>query len=425
MSGSVDTTNGSAASPESALQPWRGEVRHIARQPILDLNGNAHGYELLFQMPTDGPIIENEIEASRTILDDMVLFGLDKLAGGLPAFVSCTAEAITEQLVAVLPPALTVLEISQRVPVTPKFLTTCRELAKLGFRFALVDCIHDSALHPLMDLVKYVRVDFSRLDPLGHERLHRRLEGTAVAMIASKVHTQTAYKEAREEGFTLFQGYYFCHPELVHSTKVPANRAAHIEILRQLFQNPLNLKTLSPLVMRDAALVYRLLRLVNSPAYAIRQAVNSVEAAIVILGENTFRRIATLAIQCELNADQPPEILTMALVRARFCELGSRLAKLDPNEQYLLGMLSLLPAMLRLSMETIVAELPLRQEIRNALLGSNTRERSLLSWIEAHERNMLAEGYKVSQAFGLNEASLDQFYIDALMWNPSRNGVAV
>lgn len=421
MPGPAELSN-SVDRSESVLQPVWGEMRSIARQPILDLRGHVHGYELLFQIPPGADALENEAEAARTVLDNVVLFGIEKLTVGLPAFVNCSTEAIVEQLVTVLPSASTVIEIPQKLPISPELATACRELSRSGFRFALVDYVWDSGSHPLMDIIHYLKVDFSRFDSLDHEQLCQRLRGTQVALVASNVHTQDAYNEACAEGFSLFQGFYFCHPELIRGSKVPANRAAQIEILRQLFRDPLDLKTLCPLVMRDASLVYRLLRLVNSPVCAIRQPVNSVEAAILILGETTFRRVATLAIQCEINAAQPPEILNMALVRARFCELAARSANLDKNEQYLLGMLSLLPAMLRVSMETLAAELPMRQEIRDALLGANTRERCLLSWIEAHERNMISAGYDVSQRYGLNEASLDQYYVDALMWSPGGFG---
>jgi len=77
------------------------------------------------------------------------------------------------------------------------------------------------------------------------------------------------------------------------------------------------------LVKRDASLTYRLLRLVNSPMCAMRQEVKSIQSALLAVGEDTFRRIATLAITSELSGSQPAEILRMAFVRGRFCELAA------------------------------------------------------------------------------------------------------
>ena len=112
----VDSMEG----PVAALQESAGEVRYTARQPVLDVNQCVHGYELRLQMDTEEVSGGNDMDATRTILDDAVLFGIDRLSSGLPAFVRCSADALTDQMVSVLPPALTVLEVSARLEVTPQ-----------------------------------------------------------------------------------------------------------------------------------------------------------------------------------------------------------------------------------------------------------------------------------------------------------------
>ena len=106
----------------------------------------------------------------------------------------------------------------------------------------------------------------------------------------------------------------------------------------------------------------------------------------------------------------------MAFVRGRFCELGAALCPLDPTEQYLLGMLSLLSAMLRIPMDRLASELPFRSEIREAILGAAVKERCLLAWIESHERNKIAESQTLAFTFGLDQRQLTKIYADALIW---------
>jgi EAL and modified HD-GYP domain-containing signal transduction protein len=294
-----------------------------------------------------------------------------------------------------------------------------------------MDYVGDDLPHPLLKLMDYVKVDLNRLNKAGRQRLREQLKGTRVAIMAEKVDTQEDYRNACAEGCTFFQGLYFCYPELIKNAKIPSNRVFHFEILRLLQDDFLDLKKLCPVIKRDASLVLRLLRLVNSPICAIRHEVTSIELAIIVLGELTFRRIANLAILREINGDQPAEILHMALVRARFCELAAGLGKvrptgkdgaataraLDPSEQYLLGMFSLLPAMLRCPMETLAKDLPLRPEIRQALLGADNEERCLLTWIESHERNQTSQCSTIADAYGMNEQKLLQFYVDAVVWD--------
>ena len=71
-----------------------GEVHYVSRQPILDVRGRLHGYDLLFREFRETVFRGDRELASRTILDDSVLFGLERYTSGLPAFVECTAETL-------------------------------------------------------------------------------------------------------------------------------------------------------------------------------------------------------------------------------------------------------------------------------------------------------------------------------------------
>jgi len=302
----------------AAPQRVAGEVRYVARQPILNLQGRVHAYELLFRNAPETVLYRDGDTAARTMLDNAVIFGLEMFTNGLPAFVSCTMEALTEQLVHVLAPRLTVLAIPSSLEQNPALVDACRELKDQGFRIALDDFNTRTSLKPLIVLADYIRVDYTRLNPVERQQL-RRLHSTSIAMVAKKVDTQEQYREACLEGFTLFQGNYFCHPVLLKKHKVPASRLFHFEIVKLLHHEPIDVRKVSQLVMRDASLTFRLLRLVNSPVCAIQQEVRSIEAAILVIGEDTFRRMVSLAVLSELNSDRPPEILQMALLRARFC----------------------------------------------------------------------------------------------------------
>jgi len=391
-------------------------MRYVARQPILDLHGKVHGYELLFR---DGPraMFRGDGDlATRTMIDNTLLFGLGRLSGNLPAFLNCTEEALTGRLVHVLPAGMTVLEILETLDPSPALISACQHLKACGFRLALDDFTWKPGIEPLVEIADYIKVDFAISDEQNRRELLRRLSGVTVALVAEKVETQEEYQKARDEGFTLMQGYYFCRPVLMKNYKVPANRLQHVEILRMLQDETMDLHELTGLVKRDTCLTYRLLRLVNSPMSAMRQEVQSVQAALIAVGEENFRRLATLAITSEMNAGQPMELLRMAFVRGRFCELASVFCNLHPTEQYLLGLLSLLPAMLRVPMNNLTPLLPLRDGIRRALEGEKLPERALLCWLEGHERADWSTCDIVTEKQGLNAGDLLVCYEEALHW---------
>ena len=398
------------------VQPGKSEeVRYVACQPILDLQGHVHAYDLLFRN-TPGALVRRDCDvAVETMLDNELLFGLERLSNGLPAFVSCSGEALTDDLVLVLAPSLTVLAVPAALEPAPRLVDACRALKARGFRLALDGFCWRENLSVLLDRADYVRLDFRQLGAAERQQLVQR-GPDSIAMVAQRVETDEDYLKARALGFTLFQGDYLCHPVLLKKKKIPANRLYHFEIVRELYRDPLDVRKVSNLVRSDAALMYRLLRLANSPIYGLYQEVRSIETAIRMLGEDAFRRVVSVAVLSELNAGRPGEILQMGLLRGRFCELAAQSFRLDPNEQYILGMFSLLPAMLCVPMEEIVPNLPFRPEIRRALSGIANPERSPLGWLEFHERCDWEACDRIVSACGANGGQLALSYEEALIW---------
>jgi EAL and modified HD-GYP domain-containing signal transduction protein len=355
-------------------------------------------------------------QATRTMLDNTVIFGLEELSRGLSAFVKCTADALTEEWVRVLPPRMTVLEVSCGAEATPSFLGACRKLKALGFRLAVEDFAGRPESLPLVELADYVKVDFQKVASVERQNLLLGLEKYPVIPVAGNVETQTEYGQSCREGFELFQGYYFCRPEALEGRKITGNHLVHLEIMEVLQNEPVDLQRLNELVMCDASLTYRLLRLVNSPVCAMRQEVTSIQSALMLVGDATFRRIAMLAIASDFNTGQPAEVLRMAFERARFCELAAGLCGLVSCEQYLVGMISLFPAMLRILMEDLVKMLPLRTTARDALLGRDTPEGILLHWIVCQEHGNWTMCDDIVRASGMDHEQVMHCHAEAVAW---------
>lgn len=412
----MSALSGSSAISEAGSPDPTECLRYVARQPIMDMQGHVHGYELLFRSGPEAIFRGDGDLATRTMLDNTVLFGLERLTGGLPAFFNCTRESLTQGLVDVLPTSMAVLEILETIEPTEDLVASCRKLKEAGFRLALDDFVWRPEFRPLVEIADYIKVDFLATRAAARRELLAMIDRFHGALIAEKVETQEDFKLACEEGFSLFQGYYFCRPTLLKSNRIPSNRLSQIAILQLLHSVNIDLHELANRVKQDASLTYRLLRLVNSPLYRIRQEIRSIDTALLVVGEDAFRRIALLAITSELSASQPLELLRMAFIRGRFCESGARRLALDPTEQYLLGLLSLIPAMLRTPMRALTPSLPFRQEVRNALEGELNLERSLLQWIERHENGDWQACDQLAATFGLEREILLGNYSEAVTW---------
>lgn len=396
-------------------------LAYLARQPILDGQGAVFGYELHFHEVADAPVradaeasADGLAEDSRGVLDALALYGIERFTGSAWGFVPCSLDVLATDLFEGLPPSQTVIEIPRCDSIPPSLTRKCFRLREIGFRLSLSDYQPGDSRQSLLPLAHFVKVRIETFDSPSWSTLCTHVNRAGACLIADEIHSHEAYRKARTSKAKYFQGFYFCSPELLPNGATPAYHGHHLQLLHELFKDPLDLKTLCPLVGRDPSLVYRVLRFVNSPMCAVRNPVTSMESAILILGDATFRRIATLAIQCTLSQGRWPELPRMAQIRARFCAQAAGMCGLATDEMYLLGMLSLLPAMLQVPMQNILPNLPLRREICQALAGAPVRERLLLAWIEALEANDIAECEEIAAKRSLDKNKLAQLYLDAV-----------
>ncbi len=390
--------------------------RSLARQPILDAKGRVVAYELLFRTGVasefDGP---GEL-ASQTMVDNMLMYGLGKLTAGLPAFINCTAETLSSSYLGLLPPSLTVLEVLETVRPTREVISDCVGLRRKGFRIALDDFIDSRSLGPLIEIADFIKIIFRSTSFAQRRELISTLNTFKGTYLAEKVETLEEYATAKEEGFDLFQGFYFFKPALLRRRSVPPNRLVHLHLLRTMQAEPLDLIEIAGIVKSEPSLAYRLLRFVNSAGFSMRPGMTSIKNALLAVGDDQFRRMATLAVAVELNSGSSPEILRVALIRARFCELVAPLLNLKSTEQYLLGLFSLLDAMFQMTMENAIAPLSLAEPIREALLGAECDLRSPLTWLESHERGDFAQCDEFALSRGFEGSLFEKCLATAILW---------
>ena len=388
----------------------------VVRQAILDRRGRVHAYELRFR----GDRVLDGADANNDLLEVIANFGLEKsselkkLTGKLTAFVRCSMELLSERLAQVLPASLTILEIVPSQEVSPELVDSCREMKALGFRFALGEFSIKAQTRALVKLADYVKVDFARTPPEARLELLNALRDKGITIVAKGINSQLDYRKAREEGFTLFQGLYFCEPR-GGPKKPPAARKP--DVAAQYFEVPATESHghAQGESTGDARrpLTYQLLRLVNSPLWGMRQNVASIEVALVAVGRE-FVSPHRHAGHCrEFNGDQPAELLCMAILRGRICEVMASKRGLDPFGQFCWGCLSLLPAMQGQPMSEVIPTLPLGAEILEALLGKRMPRARGAGLAGKFRARRLGSLRCRGQGRWLDQAELSNVYMDA------------
>lgn len=392
----------------------------IARQPIFDRVQRVFGYELLFRSGFENYFTGEGDSATRQTLDTAIFQGLDALTHGTKAFLNCTRDSLTNGLVTVLPPASTVLEILETVEVDDEVLAACSELKKLGFQIALDDFVPGTSCDRLIGLADYIKLDFRANAPeeLAAIQRHLRRSGVRMALLAEKVETADEFERAKAAGYHYFQGYFFAQPKVLAVREIPGDRLLYLRLLSAVSKDPSDTREIEQLVMANAAICYRLLRLVNSAGFGVRGQVTSIRRALLLVGDDGFRKLVTVAAAAcfAKETGHATELTTLCLQRARFCELLAPLVGQPPAEQYLIGMLSVIDAMLGLPMEHILSVLSLRPPADEVLLGRASPIDVPLRLVECYERGDWKACSTIGSKHGLKAPRLKDLYLESLLW---------
>jgi EAL and modified HD-GYP domain-containing signal transduction protein len=395
------------------------EGAYVARQPILDVSGQVFGYELLYRAGADALSCQdpNDVAAARASSDAVLTLGLDTLTAGRKAFMNVTRHMLLNDLVTVLAPETIVVEVLEDVGVDDAIIGACRRLRERGYTLALDDFTLQTGAAALLPFARFVKVDV--LATTLEER--RRIESmipTGVKLVAEKVETAEVFDQARGVGYTLFQGYYFCRPMTFSGGALSARRLAYARLLAALNQPGVSVNSVEDLIKHDASLTYRVLRCLNSAAFGIRREIQSIRQDLVLLGLDQVRKWASVWALAGLNGGPTSELVTIAILRARSCEIvaSEALGPDHASEFFLLGLCSLLDAMLGQQMNTALADLPISDPVRKALLGEQNRPRAVLDAVIAHERGQWDEAARIAGTLSIKAERLPTAYADSLKW---------
>jgi EAL and modified HD-GYP domain-containing signal transduction protein len=392
----------------------------VARQPILDRGGRVFGYELLHR--SDGQADQftsdsAEHATAHILTDGLLAIGLDALSSGRHAFINVNRQFLLDGIPAVLPPGRVAFELGADVSGDdPDVLAVCQSLRKIGYAL-VID--HDGAVtSPLASLATFVKVDFSAATTAERWKAFPDGPPAHAACIATHVETAEQLALAIAEGCTYFQGFYFGRPVIKEGSSVPPQKIAQLRLLTVLHDPDLTVMRLEEIIKPDPSMCYRVLRAVNSAGAALQTTVHSIREALVLLGCDTVRRWASLWALADAGQDAHAELVSMATVRARCCELlGASIGGEEAAaEGFLIGMCSLLDAILGRSMRAVVSELPLPESVEAALLGVQNAQRHLLDAVVAYESGEWDQASALAQSAGAEPAALASAYGDALRW---------
>jgi len=386
----------------------------VGRQPIFNRRLNVVGYELLFRKfgASEANVVDGDLATSQVILNTFMEIGLDRLVGDGLAFINLTRRFLIEESRLPAMPGRVVLEVLEDIEVDEALVKALRRLSRQGYQIALDDVVHPEDVSPLLEIADIVKVDLLAVDRDCLEEYVATLRAYNVRLLAEKVETYEDIELCQDLGFGYFQGFFLSRPKVVSGRRMPASRLTIVRMLAEL-QNPyIEFGELEEIVRQDVSLSYKLLRLINSAFFSLPTKITTIRQALTLLGIEQVQAWLSLLLLSKVD-DKPSALITTAMTRAKMCELLATASNEPaPETDFIVGLFSVLDALLDLPMEEIVATLPLSNEVTAALLKSQGHLGAALNCVRAYERgDWDAVSYSLLTPEDIRDA-----YLESLDW---------
>ena len=391
---------------------------HIARQPIFNVHKQLFAYELLFRQTLGLKLgeLSGERATSSLLSTSFLTEDIDRIAGNHPCFVNFTADLLVRGLPGAFPSDRIIVEVLEDVQPSPEVIAACRDLRDRGYLLALDDFVYSDSLLPLIELAGIIKIDY-RLTPAAEiEALICRLAPYRLKFLAEKIETYQEFEHARDLGCHYFQGYFFARPQSLRLREVSSLKVTQLRLLAEINRPELSAANLERIISADVAIAYKLLRFINSVYFSLVRKVESIRRAIIYLGETEVRRFVMLVIVSNLAADKPEELLRLSVVRARFCELLATRGTYAAHsaELFLVGLFSLLDAILDAPLEATMAALPVAVEVKEAIVGRTGPLAFFLEAVVAWEEARAQDCPPHWQRMGVDGEEVKELYLEAI-----------
>ena len=393
---------------------------YVGRQAFFNSKQEVVAYELLYRNGNINAceIEDGDSETVEVLINSFLNIGLNILANGNRIFVKYTPGILKHEIASVIHPSKIVIEISAKSTPTESMLSDCRNLKQKGYSFAIDSFTDSNNMLPLIDLVDFIKVDFSSPSLTMHQNLIERFSTRNIKLIAKNIETPKEFQEALDLGYTYFQGFFFEYPIIVKGKKIHGHKLYLIKLMNEAFCADFSINRMEAIIDHDASLTYKLLLFINSASVGLPNKIKSIRQALVLLGQKEICKWLALLMLRNFGTNKPDELLTVAVIRAKFCE---DLAMACDQSQlaaraFLAGILSLADVLMERPFEKIISLMSLDDEIASALLGEKNKLRDMLDLAIALERGEWERVIALKNCFELTSEQINSIYWTSVDW---------
>lgn len=398
----------------------------IARQPIFNLDMNTVAYELLFRdgMTNRFPDVSAEYATSRMISDQFLSVPSQRIAGEHTSFINFPSRMIIDRSAEALDKNNVVIEILEDADPGEALLQAVREMYEHGYCFALDDFTlapEWDVFLPYISIIKFDVQNYTLAQIQNYLSERKSLTGH-IKYLAEKIETKEEFKQYSDAGFSLFQGYFFCRPEVIKYKRLSQNQLAIFRLQMEVGRNKPDFRIIESLIKSDLTLSYKIMRYMKHTAFKHMGACNfsklTLSEVLRYLGENQLRRFVAVVVLASAANDTVTELYPMSMMRGKFCELIAEKMN-EPmlaENAFMCGLFSLLDTLLELPMAELMTQIAVPQSVSNALCHQEGQLADMVRLCHYYEQQQWDEASRISHALGLAEGDIVEAMRKATIW---------
>ncbi|MBI9081682.1 MAG: HDOD domain-containing protein [Pseudodesulfovibrio sp.] len=393
----------------------------VAKQPIFDTHNKTWGYMMLFRDSENAEraIFADNSEATMNLVANLPLYGG---LGGNEArlLIHFTPEDVLHGIPHAVPWANTVLILEEITSPEETLMVALRDLKDEGYEIAINNFEGKPGCEKLAELADVLLVNMDGKDATDLTFIAAKGKKLGSArLIAKRVESADDLALAKEAGFSLFHGFFFKRPPTESGRKITSSEITRLKLFEIIEKDEPDFDALAPAIEADVAISYRLLNFLNSANFSFATTVTSIRQAVVLAGWKPIRNWLRLIILTDMTPSaKSQELSYLSAHRAKLFEtaaLGGGYEE-ESDKLFMLGLFSLLDALLDTKMNDIVKHLPVDNKIKEALCGATNQYSPWLSLAQAIESSDWDEVGAKAKALNLLPGTVAVSYQHAFTW---------
>jgi EAL and modified HD-GYP domain-containing signal transduction protein len=396
----------------------------IARQPIVDRDEGLVAFELLFRSAnkSDAGVVDDTHATAQVVVNAFGEMGIAEVLGSSKGFINVDAVFLHSDLIELLPKQQVVIELLETITINETIISRCSELKAKGFSLALDDVVEfNDEIIPLLSLIDIVKLDLMGIAPNKLPALVKALKRYPVKLLAEKVEDREQARRCVEMGFDLFQGYYFARPEMLSGKRSHPSKIALLRIFSMMASGAEN-QEIELAFKENADLTYNIMRMVNSTGSGSATKISSLKQGLMVLGRGPLKRwVQLLLYASDKGNNTVSPLMQLAATRGKLMELIAQHEAGDDRDYvdraFMVGMLSLLDALLGEPLALILSRMNLQEDVELALLHHDGSLGNLLShckMLEAGDLDSVRDALYSHPSLTLE--ALNKAQLEAMAW---------